>query len=97
MPRVGQKKIVVLKRDYKPPKTPFVIAVTPLRGKGGSKVFVTSHNLGGVPITFGGNSCKGVTERADGTQVICTVPHGSGSVGFSAGGSPKSRGDFIYV
>lgn len=107
MPNVKQGEIRVLQPRYVHDSTgPFVISVSPTRGRSGHRVFVSGENFSdGLTVKFG---------TADGTNVVvvdangffCAVPSGSGVVdvevvvgGISSKGPDGSLGvgKFIYV
>ncbi|CDF32774.1 unnamed protein product [Chondrus crispus] len=102
MPRVQQGFVAVLKPKYSVPSEPMVIAVSPRRGLGGSKVFVSGENFAeGMSVSFGGKAGTDI-DVVNSNGLYVKVPSGSGNVvvqvtvGGATSANPEGY-DFIYA
>lgn len=82
MPKVFQKKVVVLEPQYPEPASLQIVNVAPFRGKkgGGNTILISGHNFGDNPTAkVGTGACIDVKEITA-TSFKCTAPGGSGLV-----------------
>lgn len=105
MPKVQKGYISVLKPVYAyAGGAPFVIAVSPNKGRPGHRTLITGEGFRqGMEVKFGGESAGGVQVR-DEWSVFCNVPDGVGTVqielvldGLSSKGSSGQGGTVKYM
>lgn len=102
MPRVQQGFVAVLKPKYEKPSGPMVIAVSPRKGTGGKRVFVSGENFKtGLTVRFGDKVGTNVGDVKS-TGFFVDVPSGSGKVAVEVEVNGVSSGtvagyDFIYL